>query len=138
MQKLFLPLYIKPDLKWYERDGLMTYCDRLAYDRFEENRDSYLKNVRVINFDIINHQIRNSPLQKSIKEYKTVKNEQFDNMPPDDKDAAVAAVFRCSRSDLEICKDVRDEYFKEWEESKKFVKDRQNLKNKNQKYFESW
>ena len=52
----FIPPYIKPNLKWYERDGLMTYCDRLTYERFEENRDSYLKNVQVINFDIINHQ----------------------------------------------------------------------------------
>ena len=48
----FIPPYIKPDLK---RDGLTTYCDRLAYERFEENRDEYLKKVQVINFDIINN-----------------------------------------------------------------------------------
>ena len=51
----FIPPYVKPDLKWYERDGLMTYIDRLNYESFEENRDSYLSNVKVINFDIINH-----------------------------------------------------------------------------------
>ena len=33
----YIPLYIKPNLKWYERDGLMTYCDQLEYWQFEEN-----------------------------------------------------------------------------------------------------
>ena len=67
----FIPPYVKPDLKWYERNGLITYIDPLNYERFEENRDSYLENVKVINFDIIRHQISGSPLEKTVKEYKT-------------------------------------------------------------------
>ena len=62
----FIPPYIKPNLKWFERDGLLTYCDCLAYERFENDRDSYLKNVKVINFNIIHNQILSTPLEKSI------------------------------------------------------------------------
>ena len=54
-------------------------------------------------------------------------------MPLDDKDAAVAACFRTKRSDLNVDKEIRDQYFKEWESSKEFVKDRRNFKSKNQK-----
>ena len=134
----FIPPYVKPDLKWFERDGLMTYIDRLNYERFENNRDAYLENVKVISFDIINNQIKGSPLEKSIKEYKTVQKKDLKQMPLDDKDAAIAACFRSKRKDLNIDKEIRDEYFKEWEISKKFVKDKRNLKIKNQKYFDSW
>ena len=134
----FIPPYVKPDLKWFERDGLMTYIGRLNYERFENNRDAYLENVKVISFDIINNQIKGSPLEKSIKEYKTVQKKDLKQMPLDDKDAVRAACFRSKRKDLNIDKEIRDEYFKEWEISKKFVKDKRNLKIKNQKYFDSW
>ena len=116
----------------------MTSIDRLNYERFEENRDSYLSNVNVINFDIINHQLRSSPLEKSIKSYKTIHKKDLKQMPPDDKDAALAACFKPNRTDLNIEKELREEYFKEWNSSIKFVKDQKNLKSKNKKYFESW
>ena len=71
-KKSFIPPYVKPDLKHFERDGLMTYIERLNYEQFEENRDSYFSNVNVINFDIINHQLRGTPLENSIWHYKTI------------------------------------------------------------------
>ena len=77
----FIPPYVKPDLKWFERDGLMTYIGRLNYERFENNRDVYLENVKVISFDIINNQIKGLPLEKSIKEYKTVQKKILNKCP---------------------------------------------------------
>ena len=68
----YIPQYVKPDLKWFERDGLMTYIDRLSYERFEQDRDNYLSNVNVVNFDIINHEIKVTPLEKDILTYKTI------------------------------------------------------------------
>ena len=68
----FIPPYIKPNLKWFERDRLVTYIDRIAYERFEEDRDKYLANVNVVKFDIINHELKGTPLEKSITGYKTV------------------------------------------------------------------
>ena len=63
----YIPPFVKKDLKWFERDGLLTYIDRLNYKHFEEDRDRYLKNVKIVNFDIINHQLRSTPLEKSIQ-----------------------------------------------------------------------
>ena len=50
----------------------MTYIDRLSYERFEQDRDNYLSNVNVVNFDIINHEIKVTPLEKDILTYKTI------------------------------------------------------------------
>ena len=110
----FIPPYIKPNLKWFERDRLMTYIDRIAYERFEEDRDKYLANVNVVKFDIINHELKGTPLEKSITGYKTVYKKNLKQMPANDKDAALAACFRSHRKDLNVDKELRDKYFKTW------------------------
>ena len=102
-KKSYIPPYIKPDLKWFGRDGLMTYIDRLAYERFEEDRDNYLENVKVVNFDIINHELKGTPFEKNIKNYKTIYKSNLKQMPADDKDAALAACFRSKKKRF-ICR----------------------------------
>ena len=153
----YIPPYVKPDLKWFERDGLMTYISRLEYERFEEDRDNYLENVKVVNFDIINNEIKGTKLEKSIQDYKTVRTNDLRQMPASDKDAALAACFRSKRKDLHVDTDLTNEYFKTWYYSsssshlanssnsrcgetfsKNFSKDKQALKKKNQKYFDCW
>ena len=98
----YIPPYVKPDLKWFERDGLMTYIDRLAYERFEEDRDNYLENVKVIDFDIINHELKGTTLEKDILTYKTIYKNDLKQMPANDKDATLAACFRSKRNDLYV------------------------------------
>ena len=62
-------------------------------------------------------------------------------MPADDKDAALAACFRSSKKDLYIEKDLRDEYFKTWNETscknKNYNKNKKALNKKQKKYFDS-
>ena len=55
----YIPQFVKSNLKWYERDGLITYINKLEYEKFEEDRDQYLKNINIINFDIIHNKCRN-------------------------------------------------------------------------------
>ena len=148
LKNSFIPPYIKPNLKWFKRDGLMTYIHRLQYERFEEDRDNYLQNVKVINFDIINNKLKGTPLKKDILDYKTIYKNDLRQMPASDKDAALAACFRSKRKDLYVEKDLRDEYFETWYSSsnnssstsskKNFSKDKEALKKKNQKYFDCW
>ena len=59
----YVPEYVSQGLKWYERDGLMVYIDQLNYQRFSEDPDGYLKKSNVINFDIMNSQIRGTARQ---------------------------------------------------------------------------
>lgn len=49
----YVPAYVFPNLKWYERDRLMTYIDQLKYSSFAENPDRWLRNHKVVNFYII-------------------------------------------------------------------------------------
>ena len=67
-------------------------------------------------------------------------------MPLSDKDAALAACFRSERKDIYIDKKLRDEYFRTWYDSinsnssissKNFYKDKEELRKKNQKYFDT-
>ena len=152
----FIPPYVEKDLNWFERDGLMTYIDRLGYERFEEDRDSYLQNVNLVNFDIIHHQCSGDTLQKNISTYKTVFKSNLKQMPLADKDAALATCFRSHRKDLNIEENLRNEYFRTWfnvntnssssnsignsssSSKEQFTKDKEALKKKNKKYFDCW
>ena len=90
----------------------MTYIDRLNHEKFEEDRDKYLANVNIVNFDIINHELRVTPLENSITNYKTIYKKDLKQMPANDKDAALAPCFRSSRQDLNVEKELPDEYFR--------------------------
>ena len=90
MSKLLGPSYVPPyqvgydKLPWYERD-LMTYIDHLKYREIADDSDYYFKNKKVINFNMILYQCRGDPLKKSIKEYKTVYNNDLRNYPKNEK-----------------------------------------------------
>ena len=49
----FVPNFVSNNLPWYERDGLMTWCDQVKCQEFLENTVSYFQNLEIINFDII-------------------------------------------------------------------------------------
>ena len=81
----YIPRYVKPDLKWYERDDLLTYVDRLKYERFEENRNHYLSKAKVFNFDMIYASCGKRSQEKTDKYYQTVRSENLEKMPEEDK-----------------------------------------------------
>ena len=108
----YIPAFVKDNLKWYERDGLITYINQLEYKKFEEDRDTYLEKISITNFDIIHNNCRNKPLKNEIRYYKTVNTKDLKQMPLADKDAALAACFRSERKDIYVEKSIRDEYFK--------------------------
>ena len=50
----------------------MWYFSWLDYKDMADNPGDYLKNVEIVNFDIINHECREDPLHGTYKEYKTI------------------------------------------------------------------
>ena len=108
----YIPPYVKDDLKWYERDGLLTYVDRLKYERFEENRDDYLTKAKVVNFHMIHARCRGNTREKNDRHYQTVKYKNLKKMSEEDKKKAVAACIRNDRKDLYVQKDLMIDYFK--------------------------
>ena len=49
----YIPKYVPEGLPWYERDSLLTYIDQLKYKEFISDPDVTVKNIKVINFDMI-------------------------------------------------------------------------------------
>ena len=77
----YVPDYISPDLKWYERDGLLTYIDQLKHSEFSKDLNSYLKNAKVVNFEITHAQCRGDTRKFDDKYYQTVFESSVKNMP---------------------------------------------------------
>ena len=72
------------NLSWYQRD-FIRYIDHLKYKRMLEDPASYFYRKKVVNFDMINHKCRGEPLEGFYKDYKTVKNSDFENFPKNEK-----------------------------------------------------
>ena len=108
----YIPLYVASDLKWYEQGGLMTYIDLMKNENFTRDRDLYLQNAKIVNFDIIHHECRGDKLNGSYKQYKTVVKNDLDKMPSNHKKEALGACMRSSRKDLHVQRDLMLEYFK--------------------------
>lgn len=43
-------------MKWYEQDGLLTYCEKLKHKQFDKDPDKWFSEVTVVNFDVIPHE----------------------------------------------------------------------------------
>ena len=89
----YVPKYQKDysELLWYERD--MVYIDHLKYKQMKHDPDHYFRNVKVVNFDIINHECCGYKLDGTYKSYKMIKNEDFTNYPKDDAKILLSAAF---------------------------------------------
>ena len=97
-------------LPWYERD-MMSYIDYLKYKDMHDDPDSYFKNVRMVNFDIINHECHGNKLAVTYKDYKTIKNDHLTNYPTEKAKHVLPAVFRNKGDDLWVKRDLMIKYF---------------------------
>ena len=49
----YIPTYVSPDLKWWERDGLLPHNDQQKYKEYKNGKGKWLRIPKVINFDMI-------------------------------------------------------------------------------------
>ena len=139
----YIPPYIKDNLKWYEKEGLITYFQQREYQEFKKDRDAYINETKILNFDIIHHMCRGDKLEKTIKEHNTVKKERLKQMPPSEKYTAVAACFRSSNKNIIIERSIAKEYFScnnsnICRTERNRLKKQEQEQDKNRKYFECW
>ena len=97
---IYIPDYCPPDLPWYERDSLLTWYDPNKYREFSKDLDNYLKNKKVINFDMIHAQCRGDKREYSKKHYQTTVIDHVKKMPQKEKKRALGACLRSDRKDL--------------------------------------
>ena len=68
----YVPKYTPPE----ERD-FGSYFDDLKHEQTMRDPDSYFKNVKVIKFDLIHHQCRGDPLEKTENEPYAIQKTVF-------------------------------------------------------------
>ena len=85
----YVPKYIPPE----ERDFL-SYLDDLKYEKYMEDPDTYFKNIKIINFDIIRNQILGEPMRKPIETYQTVHDADLVKYTPKAKEKFVSSAMR--------------------------------------------
>ena len=96
----YIPNYVQRYLKWYERDGRLTYIDELKYKEFCCGRDAYFDKVKVVHFDIIYSSCNpNYKMEKNLVGHQTIKSDDFCNYTNDDKTLALSAALLCPQND---------------------------------------
>ena len=98
--------YALSNLKWWERDGLTTYIDSLKYEEFKIDEEKWLRNHKVMNFDLIHVECTGSELSMSEKEYKTVWENDFTNYPEKVKKDTTSNIRRVEKDDLYLEKSI--------------------------------
>ena len=61
----YVPEFVPSDLKWYERDGFMTWYDQVKCEQFLEDVNKYFSKTKIVNFDIINKSIKGEECPKA-------------------------------------------------------------------------
>ena len=77
-----------------QKKDFLTYLDNLKYGEAMRDPDRFVKNVKIINFDIINYECRGAPLSKSYEYYQTVHENRLYNYGVEVKDKIVGAALR--------------------------------------------
>ena len=62
----YIPKYVPDNLKWYERDGLLTWYKQCKCKDFLGNTDGHFEETEIVNFDIIHRWYREEDIPKRI------------------------------------------------------------------------
>ena len=66
----------------YKRDGLLSWYDRGKFRDFLKDKDEHFKTIKIVNFDIINKDLKKKEISKeTLKGYQTLNHEQVMTYP---------------------------------------------------------
>ena len=106
----YIPEYVSDNLKWYERDGLDTWCKKNKCDEFLEDTDRYFHTTQIINFDIIRNQ--KTITKNKLEQYQTVNYDAIKKYPSVEQARITSSIFRSiDRSDLHVMPPVVKSHF---------------------------
>ena len=77
-----------------EKIDFLSYLDNLKYERYMMDPDTYFKNVKIINLNIIRNQILGEPMHKPIETYQMVHEANLTKYTPDAKEKFVSSAMR--------------------------------------------
>ena len=109
----YVPDFVPDDLKWYKRDGLLTWCDQIKCKRFLEDPDRHFNNTKIVNFDIINKWVRGEEVsEQTLTNYQTVQKKEVFEYPIIDRGKIMSsALSSCiKRNDVFVSKELVNEH----------------------------
>ena len=108
-----VPKYVPDNLKWYERDGLLTWYDQCKCQDFLRDTDGHFKETKIVNFNIIHRMCRGEEVPKSLlKKYQTLSDEAVSKYPESDQNKILSSVFRTDREDIYFEKNNKETFCK--------------------------
>lgn len=78
----YVPGFVPNDVKWYERDGILTWYDQMKYERFLQDVNNHFANIKIVNFEIINKWIKGEEVSEwTLRNYQTVQKAEVFGYP---------------------------------------------------------
>ena len=78
----YVPGFVSNDVKWYERDVLLTWYDQMKYERFLQDVNNHFANIKIVNFEIINKWIKGEEVSEwTLRNYQTVQKAEVFGYP---------------------------------------------------------
>ena len=100
-------------IPYYPKEKKCLYDTLLIgkYESLKKNLHDYFENVKILNFDIINHESRGDLLTNNIEYYQQIKQEDFENIPENDEYNFISSAIKSKRNDIYIQKKVMKKHF---------------------------
>ena len=72
----YVPTFVRKDLPWYGRDGLMTWFDQGRCEDFLSDTGKHFKDVNTINFDVMHRYVRGEEVPSDLLKYYQTGNDK--------------------------------------------------------------
>ena len=96
-----VPKFIPNKLSWYERNGLMTWYDKIKCENFLRDTDQHFQQAKIINFGIIHRECCGEEVPKNLlKRYQTVNDKSVSDYPTPKQIQILSSAFRTDRKDI--------------------------------------
>ena len=95
----FIPFYVPPNVKYFERDGSEIWHRQNKCQEFLQNTNKHFEQRKIVNFDMIKEKLD----KKIIQQYQTVDNNKIEQYPIEYRDQIRSSIFRnIHRNDLHV------------------------------------
>ena len=111
----YVPEFVPSDLKWYERDGLMTWYYQVKCEQFLKDVNKHFSETKIVNFDVFNKSIKGEEISEGVlRDYETVHKKVVFNYSIHQREKIMSAALRSSiqRNDVFISKELVDDHLK--------------------------
>ena len=89
-------------MKWYKRDGLLTWYNQTKCEEFLEELDAHFQKLQIVNFDIINSKSNLDPYK--LKQYQTINHSEILTYPQEQHDEILSSIFRTKNNTVFVKK----------------------------------